>query len=110
MATVKKLPNYLLAKTLYKKNKVVLTQLQLDSLVGEYKLTENLSITITHNNDQIVIQAIGQQQIPFVTKSESEFINELVQAKVVFEFDNDGKANSMTLFQGGQKLKGIRVE
>jgi glutaredoxin 2 len=63
---------------------VVLTQLQLDSLIGEYKLTENLSITITHNNDQIVIQAIGQQQIPFMTKSESEFINELVEAKVVF--------------------------
>jgi D-alanyl-D-alanine-carboxypeptidase/D-alanyl-D-alanine-endopeptidase len=91
-------------------NQLLLTQLQLDNLMGEYKLAENFSIEITHKNGQLLIQATGQQQIQFVTKTKSEFFNQLVQAKIVFEFSSDGRAKSLTLFQAGQELKGVRVQ
>jgi hypothetical protein len=89
-------------------NKVTLTQTELNNLIGVYELSPNFSITITNENDQLVIQATAQPKIPFETKSTSEFINAMVQARIVFELDATGTATSLTLFQAGQALKGIR--
>jgi D-alanyl-D-alanine-carboxypeptidase/D-alanyl-D-alanine-endopeptidase len=89
-------------------NKVTLTQTELDNLVGIYELSPNFAITISNENGQVIIQATAQPKIPFETKSRSEFSNAMIQARIVFELDAAGKAISLTLFQSGQELKGLK--
>jgi D-alanyl-D-alanine-carboxypeptidase/D-alanyl-D-alanine-endopeptidase len=89
-------------------NTVTLTQTELDNLLGVYELSANFAITITNENGQVIIQATAQPKVPFKTESKSEFINAMVQARIVFELDASGKATSLTLFQAGQELKGLR--
>lgn len=88
--------------------KVTLTQTQLDNLVGKYELTSNFAINITNENGQLIIQATAQPQIPFETQSNTEFSNAMIQARIVFELDAAGKSISLTLFQSGQELKGLK--
>jgi len=90
--------------------KVKLTKEQLVNLVGQFEIMPNFIITTSHQNGELVIQATGQPKIPFETKSKSEFFNVQVQAKIVFELDEKGKAISLTLFQAGQELKGVNVQ
>jgi CubicO group peptidase (beta-lactamase class C family) len=90
------------------KPKVELTTAQLDNLVGVFQLMPNFAITTTHEEGQLIIQATGQQKIAFETNSKNEFFNAQVQAKIVFELDENGKVLSLTLFQGGQELKGSK--
>ncbi len=87
---------------------IILTKQQLDNLAGKFQLATNFIITTTNEKGQLQIQATGQPKIPFTTKSESEFFNKKVQAKIIFELDNEGKAISLTLFQAGQILKGVK--
>lgn len=89
-------------------NKVTLTQSELDNLMGTYELNPNFAIKITNENGQLIIQATSQPKIPFETLSKSEFRNSMLQAKIVFELDSIGKAKSLTLFQSGQELTGIK--
>jgi CubicO group peptidase (beta-lactamase class C family) len=89
-------------------NKVTLTQTELDNLVGIYELNPNFAITISNENGQLIIQATAQPKIPFETQSKSEFTNAMIQARIVFEIDAAGKAVSLTLFQAGQELKGVK--
>lgn len=89
-------------------NKVTLTQTELDNLVGTYELSPNFAISITNKNGQVIIQATAQPKIPFETQSKSEFTNAMIQARIVFELDAAGKATSLTLFQAGQELKGVK--
>lgn len=89
-------------------SKVTLTQTELDNLEGTYELNPNFAITITNENGQLIIQATAQPKIPFEAQSKSEFTNALVQARIVFELDTIGKAISLTLFQAGQELKGLK--
>lgn len=91
-----------------KSKKVELTKTQLDNLIGEYQITPNFVITTTHKDGQLIIQATGQPQIPFETKSASEFFNGQLQTKILFELDGNGKALSLTLFQAGQELNGVK--
>ena len=90
-----------------KPKKIELTNMQLDNLVGQFEVAPKFVITTTHKNGQLIIQATGQPQIPFDTRSKTEFFNAQVQAKIVFELDKKGKAISLTLFQAGQELKGM---
>ena len=99
------------SKELVAKNPTVeLTKLQLNNLNGEFQLMPNFVIKTRHKDGQLIIQATGQPAIPFETNSKSEFSNGQIQARIVFELDKNGKAVSLTLFQGGQELKGTRVQ
>ena len=77
--------------------------------MGQFEIMPNFIITTSHQNGQLVIQATGQPKLPFETKSMSEFFNGQVQARIVFELDDKGKAISLALFQAGQELKGARI-
>lgn len=89
-------------------NKITLTQTELENLKGIYELSPNFAINITDEKGQLFIQATAQPKIPFETMSKSEFSNAMIQARIVFELDATGKATSLTLFQSGQELKGLK--
>ena len=90
--------------------KVELTNEQLDNLIGKFEIMPNFVITTSHENGQLIIQATGQPKIPFETKSESEFFNGQVQARIVFKLNEKGKATALTLYQAGQELEGKNIQ
>ena len=86
-----------------------MSETQLNNLVGEFQLMPGFTLTITVEKGELTIQATGQPKIAFRAKTKSEFFNQALQAKIVFELDGEGKATGLTLFQAGQELKGNRM-
>ncbi|MEW6989756.1 serine hydrolase [Colwelliaceae bacterium 6441] len=82
---------------------------QLAKLNGKFELVPNFVLTVTHEKDQLFVQATGQPKLSLKAVSATEFINQAVKARVVFEINNQGEAQSLTLFQGGQTLPGKKL-
>ena len=82
----------------------------LDSYVGEYQLAPGFSIVVSREGKQMKAQATGQPQFDIFPKSETEFYLKVTEASVQFNKNDEGKVDSMTLFQNGGEAKGMRVE
>jgi CubicO group peptidase (beta-lactamase class C family) len=82
----------------------------LETYIGKYELVPGFVITITLKEDQLMAQATGQSNLPVFPKSENVFYYKVVQAELTFNKNDKGKVESLTLFQGGQKVKGKRLE
>ncbi|MBT8254654.1 MAG: serine hydrolase [Flavobacteriaceae bacterium] len=82
----------------------------LDSYLGRYALSPNFVLTVTRDGDQLMVQATGQSNFPVFAKSKVRFYYKVVEAEIEFFKGEDGKIESMTLFQGGQEMKGIKIE
>ncbi len=81
----------------------------LESYVGSYQLTPGFKITIMKEGARLFGIPTGQGKFELFAKSETEFFLKVVEAKVIFTV-KDGKAESLTLYQGGQALLGKRVD
>ena len=82
----------------------------LESYVGNYELASDFFITITKTESQLIAQATGQSEILIFPKSNTIFYLNDVEAELRFNINNEGKVESLTLFQGGQQLEGKRME
>jgi len=91
-------------------NVIEVESAKLKLLNGHFELMPGFAIHVTNQESQLFIQATGQGRIPLTAKSELEFVNLQVQAKIVFDVDDKGQAISLTLFQAGQELKGAKKE
>lgn len=83
---------------------IELTNEQLINLVGKFELVPGFVLSITHEKNQLFVQATGQQKLALTVLSNTEFVNNIVKAKIVFELDATETAKSLTMYQGGQKL------
>jgi CubicO group peptidase (beta-lactamase class C family) len=81
----------------------------LETYVGSYQLTPGFKITISKEGTRLFGIATGQGKFELFAKSETEFFLKVVEANVIFTVKN-GKAESLTLYQGGQALLGKRVD
>ena len=89
---------------------VELSEEILDTYLGKYELMPGFILTITREGNQLNAQATGQTMFPIFPKSKTEFYLKVVAAQLTFHPDENGKVDSVTLFQGGQELTGKRVE
>lgn len=89
---------------------VAVSEETLDTYLGKYELMPGFILTITRDGKQLNAQATGQPMFPIFAKSKTEFYLKVVVAQLTFHPDENGKVDSVTLFQGGQELKGKRVE
>ena len=74
---------------------------QLERFVGDYQIVPEFIISITREDDQLFVQATGQQKFPIFAKSEMEFILKVVEASVIFEENEAGEIVKLSLSQGG---------
>lgn len=81
----------------------------LESYVGKYELSPGFLIAITREGRQLFGQATGQSKFELFAKSATEFYLKVVEARISFS-SKDGKAESLTLYQGGQVMSGKKVE
>lgn len=82
----------------------------LDNYVGEYEVGPNLVIAITREGNRLFAQVIGQQKIELHADSQTKFFVKEAPIQIEFVVDSPGKANNLTLYQGGQQIKAKRIK
>ncbi|MDC8003369.1 serine hydrolase [Aureisphaera galaxeae] len=73
---------------------------------GTYELQPGFEIEITTQGNQIFAEATGQGQFEIFAEDETTFFLKVVSAQIVFTTNNQGIAESLTLYQGGQEMPG----
>lgn len=82
----------------------------LETYIGKYELMPGFILTVTKEGNQLKTQATGQQAFDIFPKSENEFYLKVVNAQLVFNKNDDGDVDSVTLFQGGRETTGKQIE
>lgn len=81
----------------------------LEQYVGVYELTPDFKISITKEGKQLFLQATSQPRFEIYPENQHKFYLTIVEASISFQLTN-GEVESLTLFQGGQKMLGKKVE
>ncbi|WP_077367016.1 serine hydrolase [Anaerosalibacter sp. Marseille-P3206] len=81
-----------------------------EEYVGEYELIPGLIITITTEDNHIYAQLTGQDAFEIFPMSESDYFYKIVDAKITFERDENGKVANLVLHQNGQDMPAIKVK
>lgn len=87
----------------------ILSSRQLKKLNGQFELVPDFILSITSDKEQLYVQATGQQKLPLTAVSATEFVNNEVKVKIAFKVDNDNNALSLTMYQAGQALPGVKL-
>lgn len=81
----------------------------LKTYTGTYQLHPSFHIEVTLQDERIFAQATGQPQFEIFAESETTFFLKVVEANVVFNKNPDGSIKSLTLFQAGQEMEGLKI-
>lgn len=80
-----------------------------DLLSGSYVLP-NLVITFSRDGDRFISQATGQRPVEIFAESELEYFAKVVNAKITFTVDEQGRGTQIVLRQNGRDITGKRLE
>ena len=72
--------------------------------MGSFPLAPTFVLSITEDNGALFAQATGQPKLPVFAKAKDEFFYKVVDARLSFERDADGKVTGVVLHQGGRDL------
>ena len=102
--------SFTIPKVLPFKKSVTLNPLQLNEITGIYSLKSapQFKLTISTENNQAFAQLSGQVKVEIYPESELEFFYTVVNAKLKFEKDENGRIKKVTLFQNGQQIEATR--
>ncbi len=79
-----------------------------DAYTGVYALFPGLDLTVTREGDKLFAQGTGQPKLELHPASDTTYFLREVEAEIEFVRGADGKAESIVLNQGGQKVPGKR--
>lgn len=88
----------------------LIDEAKLARLNGEYELAPGFIMSVTNIAQQLFIQATGQSNLPLVAKSELVFVQTAAGAKITFTLNDKGEAIALTLDQGGQQNKALKID
>lgn len=77
--------------------------------VGEYELAPGFVLTVTRDGDKLRAQATGQPRFRIYPESETKFFWRVVEARLTFVTNGDGKVGEAVLNQNGQELHGKKI-
>ncbi|NBD37546.1 MAG: DUF3471 domain-containing protein, partial [Verrucomicrobia bacterium] len=77
---------------------------------GTYQLAPGADIKVTAKDRQLIVQLTGQQAIPVLPDGKDAFAYDVVEARIVFNRDEEGEVKSLTLFQNGREMKAPRKQ
>lgn len=89
---------------------VTLTAEKLDKTLGVYELEPGFQLTITREGTHLYMKATGQGLAEAFAESDTKFFFKVVDAQIEFTIGGDGRASTLTLYQGGQAMPAKRVE
>lgn len=77
---------------------------------GQYRLNNEMIVTIKIDNRKLTAQATGQPQLPLKASSDTEFAVEGFDIRLTFHKSGDNPASHFTLHQGGQNTVAPRMK
>ena len=83
---------------------------ELDRFVGQYPFTPAFTITITRDDDKLMLQATGQQAFALAAESATTFSLQMVGAKIEFETDASGNTTGLVLVQNGVRQRAPKAK
>lgn len=87
-----------------------LTVEQVEPIVGQYRYGLLSVMTVTRDGSQLFAQLTGQPKLPIFPLSETEFAWRVVEAKVKFTVDKDGKVTKGTHTQNGNAFDVLKIK
>ncbi len=87
-----------------------LTEDQIKLISGKYEISINFIITIYYESDKIFARASGQPSFEITPSSETSFFNNQIPIQIEFIKNENGKVESLNLFQNGGKYPAKKVE
>ena len=72
-----------------------------DAYVGEYDYGNDVILTVTKEDDRLFAQMVGQEKYDIFPKLETEFFWKVVDAKIEFVKDEQGKVTGAIHRQDG---------
>jgi len=82
----------------------------LESYVGTYQFGPSLLITVTLNGMQLAAQMTDQDALEIFPSSETEFFYKVVDARVSFVRDAQGRVTTFILHQNGRDMVAARID
>lgn len=82
----------------------------IERYVGKYQLAPGFILTITREEGRLFAQATGQGRNEIFAETDRKFFLRVVDAQITFTPGPDGRAEKLTLHQGGVNAVGARVE
>ncbi len=80
---------------------VVSTEI-LETYVGSYELSPELTLVITLENGGLFVEPTGQGKFPIFAEAETEFFLRAENAQLSFTKDGAGEVDGLILHQGGR--------
>lgn len=94
--------------------KTIKKTVQLDSntlskYVGVYEIAPQFKITISLEGESLMLQATGQPKVKLHAEGQDKFFLKVVDARIEFANDKEGKIEKLTLYQSGAALEGKKI-
>ncbi len=81
-----------------------------DAYAGEYQLATNKVFTIRRDGDRLMAHLTGQSFLEIFPESETNFFYKVVDARITFVKDNQGRVTDLILHQSGLNLKATKTK
>jgi CubicO group peptidase (beta-lactamase class C family) len=81
-----------------------------DRYTGKYEISPGAVLTIARKDDSLVAMPNGGREVPLFPESESKWFAKAIDVELVFTFDEKGKANGLTMNQGGRSRVMKKIE
>lgn len=81
-----------------------------DKYIGEYELAPGAVCTITKEDNRLFAQITGQEGFEIFPSSENNFFYKAVDAKIIFEKDEEGNVTHLVIYQMGQEIPALKIK
>lgn len=82
----------------------------LDSYVGEYKLSEAMTLKIAKGEKGLTLEPTGQRVVPLMAESENTFFLTFIDVTIKFMKDGSGNVNALEFTQSGRTSTAQKVK
>ncbi|MGB7325574.1 MAG: serine hydrolase [Rubripirellula sp.] len=89
---------------------VKVTPEKMQRLVGRYQLAPTFIFDVSVKNGKLMVGVTNQPTHQVFAKSDTEWFYKVVDATLTFDVDNNGKCNSLVLFQNGVRQTAKRIK
>lgn len=89
---------------------VIIEEQVLQSYFGDYELDSDFVITIFRKGSQMMAKATGQEEVEIFARTKNIFYLKVVEAQLIFNVNNEGQVESLTLVQGGNESIALKLK
>ena len=82
----------------------------LDSYLGKYELGPGFTLTLSRDEQQLLVTATGASPVEFFPRDHTHFYAKIVNAKFTIHSDETGVVTGMTYQQEGRTMKAPKIE